>query len=121
MHKNNKKLAHEKRHDRVRKKISGIKEKPRMSIFRSLKNIYVQLIDDETGHVLLSESTLDSEIQSKVKSGKNIDAAKLVGQAIARKAVNQGIKNVVFDKGGYLYHGKIKALADAARENGLIF
>ena len=119
--KNLKEIARKRRHRRVRKKISGTKERPRLNVFRSLKHIYAQLVDDTKGHVLASVSTLSPDIRNRIKSGKNIEAAKLVGKAIAEKAKNLGIEKVVFDKSGYKYHGRIKALADAARENGLIF
>ncbi|MBI4651443.1 50S ribosomal protein L18 [Candidatus Desantisbacteria bacterium] len=121
MRKNFKELSRKKRHLRVRKKISGNKEIPRLNVFRSTKYIYAQLIDDVEGRVLVSASTLNAEMKKETKSGKNISASKLIGAAIAQKAIDMGIKRVVFDKGGFLYHGRIKALADAAREKGLTF
>lgn len=113
--------ARKKRHRRVRKKVSGTTEKPRLNVFRSLKHIYVQVIDDNTGVTIASASTDDKELKSGVKIGSNIEAAKTVGAAIAKRAGVKGVKKVIFDRGGYIYHGRIKALADAARENGLEF
>ncbi|HPT87554.1 MAG TPA: 50S ribosomal protein L18 [Bacillota bacterium] len=109
------------RHIRLRKKISGTAERPRLSVFRSLHHIYAQIIDDTKGITLVSASSVEPEIRSQLKYGGNIAAAKVVGAAIAKKALENGIKAVVFDRGGYIYHGRIKALADAARENGLEF
>lgn len=109
------------KHLRVRKKITGIAERPRMNVFRSLNNIYVQIIDDTTGNTLVSASTLDAALKGKVTSGGNKEAAKEVGKLIASKAIDKGIKRVVFDRGGYIYHGRVKELADAAREAGLDF
>ena len=109
------------KHIRVRKKITGIAERPRMNVFRSLNNIYVQIIDDTTGNTLVSASTLDAALKGKVTSGGNKEAAKEVGKLIASKAIDKGIKRVVFDRGGYIYHGRVKELADAAREAGLDF
>lgn len=109
------------KHIRVRKKISGTAERPRLNVFRSLKNIYAQIIDDTKGTTLVSASTLDEALKSKIKNGGNKEAAKEVGKLIAEKAIEKGIKQVVFDRGGYLYHGRVKELADAAREAGLEF
>ena len=106
------------RHKRVRTKISGTPERPRLSVFRSNKGIYVQVIDDVNAKTLVSASTLDKEVKTKAS---NIEAAKEVGDLIAKRAIKAGIKTVVFDRGGYIYHGKIKALAEAAREAGLEF
>ena len=111
--------ARQARHARIRTKISGTKEIPRLNVFRSAKHISVQIIDDTEGNTLVSASTMDKDL--KIQNGGNIEAAKKVGEAIAKKATKAGIKNVVFDRGGYLYHGRVKALADAARENGLEF
>lgn len=108
-----------KRHFRVRKKLSGTSSCPRLNVFRSNKNIYAQLIDDEKGVTIVSASTLDKEFD--LESTSNIAAAQKVGELIAKRAVEKGYKKVVFDRGGYLYHGRVKALADAARENGLEF
>jgi len=116
-----KKGARKRRHLRVRKKVSGTPTKPRFNVFRSIKYIYAQIIDDLSGNTLVSASSIDKELKGKLKAGGNIEAAKAVGVLIARRAVNEGIKNVVFDRGGYLYHGRVKALADAAREGGLEF
>lgn len=109
------------KHFRVRKKVSGTQERPRMNVFRSLSNIYVQIIDDTTGNTLVSASTLDTAIKGKVANTGNKEAAKEVGKLIASKAIDKGIKQVVFDRGGYIYHGRVKELADAAREAGLDF
>ncbi len=109
------------KHDRVRKKIHGVPERPRLNVFRSLKNIYVQIIDDTTGTTLVAASTLDEALKGKLVNGGNKAAAKEVGKLIGQKAVEKGIKQVVFDRGGYLYHGRIKELADGAREAGLEF
>lgn len=110
-----------KRHLRVRKKINGTAERPRLSVFRSSKHIYAQLIDDEKGITLASASTLDKELRDKVGNGGTVEAARQVGELIARRAKEKGVAKVVFDRGGYLYHGRIQALADAAREGGLEF
>ncbi|HEY9060292.1 MAG TPA: 50S ribosomal protein L18 [Pseudobacteroides sp.] len=109
------------KHVRVRKKIKGTPERPRLNVFRSLNHIYAQVIDDTTGNTLVAASTLDESLKGKVKFGGNKEAAKEVGKLIATKAVAKGIKLVVFDRGGYLYHGRIKELAEAAREAGLEF
>lgn len=111
--------ARKARHSRIRANLSGTKECPRLSVFRSSKQISVQLIDDENATTLVSSSSLDKDL--KISNGGNIEAAKLVGADIAKKALKLKIKTVVFDRGGYLYHGRVKALADAARENGLEF
>jgi large subunit ribosomal protein L18 len=95
--------------------------RPRLSVFRSSLHIYVQIIDDVNGATLAAASTVDKELKGKLKTGANIDAAKAVGKLIAERAVSKGIKEVVFDRGGYIYHGRVKALADAAREGGLAF
>lgn len=110
------------RHIRLRKKIAGTAERPRLSVFRSLHHIYAQVIDDVKGATLATASSLQPEIRKQLESkGGNVEAAKIVGATIAKIAVEKGIKSVVFDRGGYIYHGRIKALADAARENGLEF
>lgn len=111
--------ARQARHERIRKNISGTKEVPRLNVFRSAKHITAQIIDDEAGNTLVSASTMDKNL--KIANGGNIEAAKIVGEAIAKKAVKAGITKVVFDRGGYLYHGRVQALADSARENGLEF
>ena len=104
-------------HARIRRKLSGTTERPRLSVHRSLNHIYAQVIDDQTGETLVSASSL----ALKAKTGGNIATAKEIGKAIAERAVEKGVKKVVFDRGGYLYHGRVKALADAAREAGLEF
>jgi large subunit ribosomal protein L18 len=104
-------------HARIRAKISGTAERPRLNVYRSLNHIYAQLIDDQKGVTLVSAST----IALKLKTGGNVAAAKEIGKAVAERALEKGVKKVVFDRGGYLYHGRIKALADAAREAGLDF
>lgn len=111
------------RHLRIRKKLKGNAERPRVIIFRSLKHIYAQIIDDEKGDTLVSASTQDDEIKSKMKSKtlKNSEFAKMVGFLLAERAIAKKIKKVMFDRAGYLYHGRVKALADAAREGGLEF
>ena len=109
----------QKRHFRSRKNIFGTAEKPRLNVYRSLSNIYAQIINDVTGETLVSASTVEKDI--KENYGGNIEAAKAVGEAIAKKALEKGIKVVVFDRGGYLYHGRVAALATAAREAGLEF
>ena len=111
--------ARQARHARIRKKVSGTSEIPRLNVFRSAKHISVQIIDDEKGATLVSASSMDKEL--KLSNGGNVEAAKKVGESIAKKATKAGIKEVVFDRGGYLYHGRVEALADAARENGLKF
>jgi large subunit ribosomal protein L18 len=113
--------ARERRHARVRTRVEGTASAPRLCVFRSLNHIYAQVIDDAKGNTLVSSSTLDLEIK-KQKNGKaKIDESKLVGSLVAKRALDKGIKQVVFDRGGYKYHGRIKALADAAREGGLKF
>ena len=104
-------------HSRIREKMAGTTERPRLNVYRSLNHIYAQVIDDQKGETLVSASTL----QAKAKTGGNVAAAKEIGKSIAELAVSKGIKRVVFDRGGYLYHGRVKALADAAREAGLEF
>jgi large subunit ribosomal protein L18 len=109
------------RHRRVRAKISGTAERPRLNVFRSLGNIYVQVIDDIAGHTLVSASTIDRELRGQVEDKNKTEAAKMVGALVAQRAQALGIKQVVFDRGGYRYHGRVKALADGAREAGLEF
>jgi len=109
------------RHLRIRKKIKGTPERPRLAVFRSEKHIYAQIIDDTKGHTLVAASTLDKELRGKLAKTYNVEAAKEVGRLIAQRALSLGIKKVVFDRGGFKYHGRIKALADAAREAGLEF
>jgi len=102
-------------HQRIRRKMSGTAERPRLNVYRSLNHIYAQVVDDQAGVTIVSASTIKS------KSGGNVAAAKEIGKAIAERAKEKGVKKVVFDRGGYLYHGRVKALADAAREAGLEF
>ncbi len=109
------------RHLRIRKKIMGTPERPRLAVYKSLRYIYAQIIDDTKGHTLVAASSMEKELRSQLKSTKNIEAAKLVGEVIAKRALEKGIKKVVFDRGGFLYHGKVKALADSARAAGLEF
>ena len=108
-------------HKRIRHKISGMPERPRLCIYRSLKYIYAQIVDDTQGRTLAAASTAEKDVRKSLKSGGNIEASKLVGKAIAERARAKGIETVVFDRGGYLYHGRIKAVAEAARESGLKF
>ncbi len=110
-----------KKHSRIRARISGTAERPRVSVFRSLENIFVQIIDDVNGVTLVSASTIDKEIKPLVKNGGNTEAAVTVGKKLAERALAKNIKNVVFDRSGYIYTGRVKALADAAREAGLEF
>jgi len=107
------------RHERVRTDIHGTPAVPRLNVFRSNSNIFAQIIDDENGVTLVSASSLDKNL--KIANGSNVEAAKVVGESVAKKALKANIKKVVFDRGGYLYHGRVKALAEAARENGLEF
>jgi len=108
------------RHRRVRKRIVGTPGRPRLSVFKSIKHIYAQIVDDENMVTILAESTLSPDVRDKV-AGNNIETAKILGEAIGKKAVENNIKKVVFDRGGYLYHGRVKALAEAARKSGLEF
>ncbi len=110
----------ERRHRRVRKKVVGTPERPRLCVYKSLRHLYAQVIDDTQGHTLAYASTLDRELRGKV-TGPNMEAAKLVGTLIAERARAKGVTKVVFDRGGYPYHGVVKALADSAREGGLEF
>jgi large subunit ribosomal protein L18 len=109
------------RHRRVRATISGTPERPRLNVFRSLGQIYAQVIDDVAGHTLASASTIDRELRGQVEGKPKTEAAKLVGELVAKRAQAAGVKQVVFDRGGYKYHGRVKALADGAREAGLEF
>ena len=116
-----KRLARIKRHKRVRKNISGSSERPRLCIFRSLKHIYAQVIDDRKGITLVSLSTLNPEIKRKDKYQGNIKAAKMLGGLLAKKLEEKGIKKVIFDRGGYLYHGRVKAVAESTRKGKIVF
>lgn len=113
--------SRKRRHARIRKVVTGTAAKPRLSVFRSLSHIYAQLIDDAAGKTIVSASSMEKDIKSSVQHGGNVETAKKVGASIAQKALGKNIKNVVFDRGGYKYHGCVKALADAAREKGLQF
>ena len=117
----NRKEQNRRRHIRVRKKISGVPECPRLAVYRSTKHIYAQLIDDVNKVTICSASSIDKDLREKLAHGGNIDAAKVVGEAIAQRALKAGVKDCVFDRGGFLYHGRVSALADAAREAGLNF
>ena len=110
-----------KRHKRVRNKVTGTPERPRLNVYRSLNNIYAQIIDDVTGTTLVAASSLDKEVKEQTQATGNKEAAKLVGKLVAQKASEKGINTVTFDRGGYIYHGRVKALAESARENGLNF
>lgn len=114
-------LARIKRHKRVRKNISGRSERPRLCIFRSLKHIYAQVIDDREGTTLVSLSTLNPEVKGKEKYQGNIKAAKMLGSLLAKKLEEKGIKKVVFDRGGYIYHGRVKAVAESTRKGKIVF
>lgn len=119
--KHSKNDARLKRHYRMRRDVVGTAERPRLNVFRSLKHIYAQIIDDETGTTLVSASTNDKELREAIENGGNVEAAKKIGQEVAKKAIAQGIKKVVFDRGGYIYHGRVAAVAAGAREAGLEF
>jgi large subunit ribosomal protein L18 len=108
-------------HQRIRKRLSGMSARPRLAVFRSNKHIYAQIIDDSKGTTMIAASTLDVDAKKDVKQGGNIAAAKTVGKLVAERAKAKGIDAVLFDRGGYLYHGRVKALAEAAREAGLKF
>ncbi len=117
-----KRIRREKIRKRVRSKIFGTPERPRLSVYRSLKHIYAQIIDDTKGHTLVAMSSLSKEIRDEVKNAKTkTEVSRIVGLALAKKALEKGITKVVFDRNGYKYHGRVKALAEAAREGGLIF
>ena len=110
-----------KKHRRIRNRLSGTTECPRLAVFRSNNHMYAQIIDDTVGNTLVSASTLQKDVKANLEKTNNVDAAAYLGKVIATKAVEKGIKDVVFDRGGFIYHGKIQALADAAREAGLNF
>jgi large subunit ribosomal protein L18 len=109
------------RHQRIRKDLSGTPERPRLCLHRSLNNLQAQIVDDSVGKVLIAKSTLAKDVKSKFKSGGNVGAASVLGEVLAAQAIEKGIKKVAFDRGGYLYHGRIKAFAEAARRAGLEF
>ncbi|MBN1624828.1 MAG: 50S ribosomal protein L18 [Clostridia bacterium] len=121
INKDDKNKLRKKKHLRIRNKISGTMERPRLNVYRSNKNIYAQIIDDVSGVTLVSASTVEAALKNNVNYGGNKEAAKEVGKLIAQRAVEKGVKLVVFDRGGYIYHGRVKELADAAREAGLEF
>jgi large subunit ribosomal protein L18 len=114
-------VSRKKRHRRVRVKISGTAVRPRLNVFRSSKHIYAQVIDDQSGNTLVAASSLDPQLRPDLPRGSDRDAARNVGKLLGQRAVDQGIKDVVFDRGGYLYHGRVKELAEGAREAGLNF
>jgi large subunit ribosomal protein L18 len=114
-------IARQRRHLRVRARVIGTSERPRLCVFRSLKNIHAQVINDSTGHTLVAASSLDADIKSKVAGKKKTEVAGEVGSLIARRALDKGIKKLAFDRGGFKYHGRVKALAEAARKSGLDF
>jgi large subunit ribosomal protein L18 len=109
------------RHRRVRKHVCGTPERPRLNVFRSLRHIYAQVIDDSQGRTLVSASTVDLEVRPQIEGLSKLDQARLVGKVLAKRALDQGVNRVVFDRGGYKYHGRVRALADGAREGGLEF
>ena len=117
----NRKASRKKRHYRLRHHLAGTAERPRLAVFRSNKHIYAQVIDDTVGRTLAASSTMEKAVGANLKSTSDIDAAKAVGSDVAKKAMEKGVKAVVFDRGGFLFHGRVKALADAAREPGLNF
>ena len=119
--KKSKAALREKKHMRLRNRLSGTAERPRLAVFRSNNHMYAQIIDDTVGNTLVSASTLEKEIKAELEKTNDVDAAAYVGKIVAKRAMDKGITEVVFDRGGFLYHGKIKALAEAAREAGLEF
>jgi large subunit ribosomal protein L18 len=121
MAKKSRSIARERRHARVRKNLAGTAERPRLNVFKSLSGIYAQIVDDNEGNTLISASTVDKELREQVKGMKKIEQAKAIGKAVAERAASKGIKSVVFDRGGFRYVGRVKALADGAREGGLQF
>ncbi len=114
-------VARAKRHYRLRNNISGTAERPRLAVFRSNMHIYAQIIDDTVGNTICAASTLEADVKAKLEKTNDVEAAKVVGETVAKKALEKGITTVVFDRGGFIYHGKVQALADAAREAGLQF
>ena len=119
--KESRQLVRAKKHMKIRNRFSGTAERPRLAVFRSNNHMYAQIIDDTVGNTLVSASTLEKEIKAELEKTNNVDAAAYLGKVIAEKALEKGIKDVVFDRGGFIYQGKIQALADAAREAGLNF
>jgi len=116
-----KETARKRRHRRVRKRVVGTSQRPRLNVFRSLKHIYAQVIDDTRGYTLAAASTLDPELGDKIQELTKTEQARLVGELLAKRALERGVKKVAFDRGGYKYHGRVKSLAEAAREEGLEF
>lgn len=114
-------VARQRRHARVRRKVHGTPARPRLNVFRSLEHIYVQIIDDTTGQTLVAASTVDRDLREQLAPLNKIDQAKAVGKVVAERAQSKGVTKVVFDRGGYPYHGRVKALADGSRESGLDF
>lgn len=114
-------VVREQKHRRLRNRFSGTAERPRLAVFRSNNHMYAQIIDDTVGNTLVSASTLEKEIKAELEKTNNVDAAAYLGTVIAKRAIEKGIKEVVFDRGGFIYQGKVAALADAAREAGLEF
>lgn len=114
-------MGRERRHKIIRKKVIGTKDRPRLCVFRSCKNLYAQLIDDIKGHTLFSLSTNASDLKNKLRYGGNLKAAQVLGEEFAKQAKEKGFGKITFDRAGYLYHGRVKAFAEAARKNGLIF
>jgi large subunit ribosomal protein L18 len=121
MPESNRRVARLRRHRRVRKHVVGRPDRPRLNVFRSLRHIYAQVIDDSREHTLVSASTMDQEVKAQLQGLSKTEQAQVVGKVLAERALSQGIGQVVFDRGGYRYHGRVKALADAAREGGLDF
>ena len=119
--KESRQLVREKKHMKIRNRFSGTAERPRLAVFRSNNHMYAQIIDDTVGNTLVSASTLEKEIKAELEKTNNVDAAAYLGTVIAKRAIEKGIKEVVFDRGGFIYQGKVAALADAAREAGLEF
>lgn len=111
----------ERRHDRVRKKVAGTKERPRLSVRRSLKNMFLQLVDDKSGTTIVSASTLDKDFREKANYGGNVKAAALIAELLAKKAKEKNVEKIVFDRGGYAYHGRVRAVAETLRKEGLQF
>jgi large subunit ribosomal protein L18 len=116
-----KRLARQRRHARVRRHVAGTAERPRLCVFRSLKHMHAQIIDDVQGHTLVSASTVDPEVRAQIDGKDKATQAQLVGELLAKRALDAGITQVVFDRGGYVYHGRVKSLAEAARKAGLQF
>jgi large subunit ribosomal protein L18 len=118
---NPKAQARFKRKKRIRKRIVGTTERPRLSVFRSAKNIYAQIIDDSSGSTIVSASSVEKDFRQRKESEKKVDTARFIGKIVAERAIDKGIKRVVFDRNGFLYHGRVKAVSDGAREAGLYF